>query len=82
MSVDQLKRLRKALVPYGLKLLSEEWQGWHAQYRIRCRRGHEVSRSGAHLLYHLVTCPSCRELKSEVVYGELRREVEGGGGFS
>ncbi len=23
-----------------------------------------------------------RELKSEVVYGELRREVEGGGGFS
>jgi hypothetical protein len=61
LSVDQLKRLRKALVPYGLKLLSEEWEGWHAQYRIRCRRGHEVSRSGAHLLYHLVTCPSCRE---------------------
>lgn len=61
MPADRLKQLRTALLPYGLKLLESEWHGWHAQYRFRCRKGHEVSRSGSHLFYHLVTCPACRD---------------------
>ncbi|WP_244101361.1 hypothetical protein ACN9MG_28810 [Burkholderia ambifaria] len=61
MPADHLKQLRKALSLYGLKLLEPEWHGWNAQYRFRCRKGHEVSRSGSHLFYHLATCPACRD---------------------
>ncbi|MCA8031014.1 hypothetical protein [Burkholderia cepacia] len=60
MPTDHLKQLRKSLLPYGLKLLESEWHGWHAQYRFRCRKGHELGRSGSHLYYHLVACPACR----------------------
>ncbi|ONX06046.1 hypothetical protein A8F09_13220, partial [Burkholderia cenocepacia] len=60
MSLDQLKRMREALRPYGLKLLESEWKGWHAQYRFRCRKGHESSRCGSYLFYTLVQCPACR----------------------
>jgi hypothetical protein len=61
LSVDQLNRLELVLMPYGLKLLDREWQGWNAQYRFRCARGHEMMRSDSHLLYHLVVCPACRD---------------------
>ncbi|WP_232434605.1 hypothetical protein [Burkholderia ubonensis] len=60
LSADQLKTLRRALAPHGLKLLESEWRGWHAQYRFRCRMGHELTRTGSHLFYHLVRCPACR----------------------
>ena len=60
MSLDQLKRMREALRPYGLKLLESEWKGWHAQYRFRCRKGHESSRCGSYLFYTMVQCPACR----------------------
>ncbi|NKA07321.1 hypothetical protein GO298_02587 [Ralstonia solanacearum] len=61
--VNHLKRLRQALAPHGLKLLASEWQGMNAQYRFRCKSGHELSRSGSHLLYKLVECPTCRDVR-------------------
>ncbi|MDP9587291.1 UNVERIFIED_ORG: hypothetical protein J2791_006625 [Burkholderia contaminans] len=60
MALDQLKRMREALRPYGLKLLESEWRGWNAQYRFRCRKGHESSRCGSYLFYTMVQCPACR----------------------
>ncbi len=77
MSADQLKRLRKALSPYGLKLLETEWLGWHARYRFRCPKGHEVSRSGSHLFYHLVTCPACRADEALQHLQRLARQAGG-----
>ncbi|KGV07343.1 hypothetical protein [Burkholderia pseudomallei] len=77
MSVDQLERLREALLPYGFKLLRLEWHGWNAQYRVRCRNGHEVSRSGSHLYYHLVTCPTCRDEESLRQLDQLARQAGG-----
>lgn len=75
--VDQLKRLRQALLPYGLKLLESEWHGWNAQYRFQCRRGHELSRSGAHLLYTLVTCPACRDQEALLHLDRVARKAGG-----
>lgn len=75
--VDQLKRLRQALLPYGLKLLESEWHGWNAQYRFRCRRGHELSRSGTHLLYTLVTCPACRDQEALLHMHQVARKAGG-----
>lgn len=75
--VDQLKRLRQALLPYGLKLLESEWHGWNAQYRFRCRRGHELSRSGSHLLYTLVACPACRDQDALLYLDRVARKAGG-----
>lgn len=61
MANDQLKRLREALKPYGMKLLDSEWGGWNAQYRFRCKAWHELSRSGSHLYYLMTVCPACRD---------------------
>lgn len=77
LSVEQLKRLREALLPYGFKLLRSEWHGWNARYRVRCRNGHEVSRSGSHLYYHFVACPTCRDEESLRQLDELARQAGG-----
>lgn len=77
LSVDQLKQLRKALSSYGLKLLDSEWQGWNAQYRIRCRQGHEASRCGSHLYYKLVTCPVCRDAEALRQLDQIARRAGG-----
>ncbi|WP_232456667.1 hypothetical protein [Burkholderia ubonensis] len=77
MSVDQLKTLRQALAPYGLKLLESEWRGWHAQYRFRCRMGHELIRTGSHLFYHLVRCPACRDDEALQHLDRLARRAGG-----
>lgn len=77
LSVDQLERLREALVPYGLELLEPAWRGWNAQYRFRCGQGHELSRSGSQLLYKLVECPGCREDRALDRLVELARRAGG-----
>ncbi len=77
MSVDSLKRLRGALLPYGFKLLKSNWQGWNAQYRFRCGNGHEISRSGSHLYYHIVACPTCRNEESLRQLDQLARQAGG-----
>lgn len=77
MSVDQLKRIREALSPYGLKLLKSDWRGWNAQYRFRCSNGHEVSRSGSHLYYNLIACPTCRDEESLRQLDQLARQAGG-----
>lgn len=64
-------------MPYGFKLLKSEWHGWNAQYRVRCRNGHEVSRSGSHLYYHLVACPTCRDEESLRQLDERARQAGG-----
>lgn len=59
MTTDQLKRLREALKPYGLKLLESQWKGLHEQYAFRCRKGHELTRTGICLFDRLTACPAC-----------------------
>ncbi|WP_175948410.1 hypothetical protein [Burkholderia pyrrocinia] len=77
MSTDHLKRLRDALLPSGSKLLESEWQGWHSQYRFRCGKGHELTRSGSHLFYHLVRCPTCRDEDALRRLDQLARQAGG-----
>lgn len=77
MSVDQLKRLRDALMPYELNLLESEWRGWHAHYRFRCREGHELSRSGAYMLRKMVACPACRDEEALRRLDQVAREAGG-----
>ncbi|MCA8355095.1 helix-turn-helix transcriptional regulator [Burkholderia cepacia] len=77
LSVDQLKRIREALSPYGLKLLKSDWRGWNAQYRFRCSNGREISRSGAHLYYNLIACPTCRDEESLRQLDQLARQAGG-----
>ena len=47
----------------------------HAQWLI-------VIKNTANIERELTYAAATQELKSNLVYGDLRREVEGGGGFS
>lgn len=74
---DHLERLREALKPYGLKLLEPKWQGWHAQYAVRCKKGHELTRTGSHLLHKLPYCPGCREDEALQRIHQVARDAGG-----
>lgn len=77
MTTDQLKRLGEALKPYGLKLLASQWKGWNEPYAFRCRKGHELTRTGICLFYRLVACPACRDHEALQRIHQIARDAGG-----